>query len=46
MILTGKTEVPGKNPVAMPLTPPKISHKLTGDRTLTEVSVIKAINNF
>jgi hypothetical protein len=46
MILTGKTEVLGENPVASPLSPPKISHKLTRDRTLTEVSGIKVINNF
>jgi len=46
MILTGKTEVLGKNPVAAPFSPPKISYKLTRDRTLTEVSGIKAINNF
>jgi hypothetical protein len=46
MILRGKTEVLGKNPVASPLSPSKTSHKLTRDRTLTEVSGIKAISNF
>jgi hypothetical protein len=46
MTLTVKTEVLGENPVASPLSPPKIPHKLTWDRTLTEVSGIKAIKNF
>jgi len=46
MILTGETEVLGENPVAESLSPPKISYTLTQNRTLTEISGIKAINNF
>jgi hypothetical protein len=45
MIVTGKTEVLGENHVAAPLSPPETSHKMTRDRTLTEVSEIMAINN-
>jgi hypothetical protein len=46
MIVTEKkTEVLGKNYVEAPISPTEIPHKMTRDRTLTEISEIMAINN-